>query len=142
MQAERTISKLRVLIVDDESSVADSLALVFSTQGYDSRVAYSAEHAADIISQWQPGLIILDVMLPGMNGIDFAIQLKSSCPTCRVLLFSGQENTAALVQEAIEKGHVLTILAKPVDPKSFLDEAARLAAAELPPSTLEDSNAG
>lgn len=142
MQAQGSISKLRVLIVDDETSVADSLALVFSTQGYDSRVAYSAEQAAVIISQWQPGLVILDVMLPGMNGIDFALQLKGSYPTCRVLLFSGQENTASLVQEAIEKGHALTILAKPVDPKFFLQEAARMAAADLPPTTSEDTNPG
>lgn len=128
--------EFKVLIVDDESVVADSLALVFSTQGYDTRVAYSAEQAADIISQWEPRLIILDVMLPGMNGIDFAIQLKTLCPTCRVLLFSGDQNTANLLQAAQIKGHEFTILPKPVDPRIFLDEAARLASDESATSTL------
>ncbi len=116
----------RVLIVDDESAVADSLALVFSTQGYEARVAYSAEQAAEIIGQWEPRLVVLDVVLPGMNGIDFAIQLKTSCPSCHVLLSSGQQTASALVQAALEKGHDFTILAKPVHPTFFLDEAARL----------------
>ena len=124
-----TNPNLKVLVVDDENSIADSLALVFSTQGYDARPAYSAEQAAEIISQWQPKLIILDVVLPGMNGIDFAIQLKTSCPSCRVLLFSGQQNTTALLQEAREKGHEFTIVPKPVHPTVFLEEAARLASA-------------
>jgi CheY-like chemotaxis protein len=128
--------QFRVLIVDDENVVADSLALVFSTQGYDTRVAYSAEQAADIISQWEPRLIILDVMLPGMNGIDFSIQLKTLCPNCRVLLFSGDQNTANLLQAAQVKGHEFTILPKPVDPRIFLDEAARLASADRAPSAL------
>jgi DNA-binding NtrC family response regulator len=120
-------SKIKILIVDDEKSIADSLALVFSTQGYDSRTAYSAEEAADIVSRWEPALVILDVVLPGMSGIDFAIQLKASCPACRVLLFSGHQNTTAMAQEALRKGHAFTILAKPVHPKFFLDEAARVA---------------
>lgn len=119
-----------VLIVDDERAVADTLALVFSAKGYETRVAYSAEQAADIVSQWKPCLVILDVMLPGMNGIDFAIQLKVSCPVCRVLLFSGHQSTATLVEEALAKGHEFAILPKPVHPSFFLEEAARLAHAE------------
>lgn len=122
-------SRFRVLVVDDEKSIADSLALVFSTQGYDARAAYSAEQAAEIISEWEPRLVILDVVLPGMNGIDFAIQLKTSCPACRVLLFSGQQNTTALAEEALERGYEFTILAKPVHPTIFLEEAARLVSA-------------
>jgi DNA-binding NtrC family response regulator len=127
-------SKFRVLVVDDEKSIADSLTLIFSTQGYEARAAYSAEQAAEIVSKWLPGLVILDVVLPGMNGIDFAIQLNASYPECRVLLFSGQQDTAALMQAAFEKGHELTILAKPVHPTFFLEEAANLASVERTPS--------
>lgn len=138
--------EFRVLIVDDESSVADTLALVFSSQGYDARAAYSAEQAAEIISQWEPKLVILDVVLPGMNGIDFAIQLKASCPACQVLLFSGQQDSTILLDRALEKGHEFTILAKPVHPKFFLEEAARLVSAGLAktanqPSASENAHA-
>lgn len=126
--------EFRVLIVDDDCVVADSLAMVFSTAGYDTRVAYSAEQAAEIISQWEPRLVILDVVLPGMNGIDFAIKLKASCPTCVVLLYSGDQTTFPLLQEAIEKGHEFKIVAKPVPPTFFLDEAARLVSAGSTPN--------
>lgn len=119
-------SAFRVLIVDDEKPVADSLAMVFSAAGYEARAAYSAEDAAETISRWEPRLAILDVVLPGMNGIDFAIQLETSCPQCQVLLFSGDQSTANLVQEALAKGRDFKILAKPVHPSFFLEKAAQL----------------
>ena len=122
--------EFRVLIVDDEKPIADSLAMIFSAEGYDARAAYSAEQAAEIVGLWEPRLVILDVALPGMNGIEFAIQLKSACPACKVILFSGDQNAATLVQEAIAKGHEFTIFAKPVHPSSFLEEAARLASSQ------------
>lgn len=118
--------EFRVLIVDDEIAVADSLAMVFCAGGYDARAAYSAEDAAEIVSQWEPRLAIVDVVLPGMNGIDFAIQLENSCPDCHVLLFSGDQSAASLIQEALTKGREFKIFAKPVPPLFFLEEAARL----------------
>ena len=126
-------SGIKVLIVDDENAVADSLALVFSVAGYDTRVANSAEEAAEIIRQWEPRLVILDVVLPGMNGIEFTIQLKNSHPGCRVVLFSGQEITSSLVQNAQERGHEFAILAKPVHPTLLLEEASRLSATGTAP---------
>ena len=119
----------RVLIVDDDKAIADSLALIFSNHGYLPRVAYSAEQAAEIVAQWTPSLAILDVVLPGINGIDFAIQLKSLCPACHVILYSGQLITAALAEEAANNGHPFTIAPKPVHPTFFLEEASRLLAA-------------
>ena len=129
--------EIRVLIVDDEKMVADSLALVFSGNGYETRTAYSAEQAAEIVSRWEPSLVILDVMLPGLNGIDFAIRLKALFPACHILLFSGDQNTSRLIQEALENGHEFSVMAKPVYPKVFLDEAARLASAVSAPNVRD-----
>lgn len=121
-------SGARVLIVDDERVIADSLAWIFALHGYETRAAYSAEQAAEIVSQWQPALVILDVVLPGMNGIDFAIQLNKPDPACRVLLFSGQLVTSSLVEAAQKKGHDLEVVAKPVHPTVLLDTATSLLA--------------
>lgn len=127
-------SRAKVLIVDDDKAIADSLALIFSNHGYVLRVAYSAEQAAEIVAKWEPALAILDVVLPGMNGIDFAIQLKSVSPNCHVILYSGQLVTAALAEEAEKNGHPFTIAPKPVHPTFFLEEASRLldAGASIP----------
>ena len=68
----------KVLIVDDEHTIADTLDAIFSASGYETRTSYSAEQALEIVVEWQPDLAILDVVLPKMNGIDLAIFLKRS----------------------------------------------------------------
>jgi CheY-like chemotaxis protein len=116
----------RILIVDDESAIADTLQMIFQMQRYDARVAYSAERAAELISQWAPELAILDVILPEMNGIDLAIVIKENYPKCHVLLFSGHTNTSMLLEEAGRKGHNFEVLAKPVMPDLMLERASEL----------------
>jgi CheY-like chemotaxis protein len=118
----------RILIVDDELAIADTLALIFKTQHYDARVAYSAECAVEIIAEWRPDLAIIDVILPEMNGIDLAIVFKANYPGCHVLLFSGHANTAMLLEEACRKGHQFEVLAKPVHPNIMLERASALLA--------------
>jgi DNA-binding NtrC family response regulator len=116
----------KVLIVDDEKNIGESLAAIFTSRGYESKVAFSAEQAVEMIAEWQPDLAILDVGLPKMNGIDLAVALKNSHPACRVLLFSGHPNTVDLLAQAAADGHLFEILAKPVHPSEMLGMAARL----------------
>ena len=118
----------RILIVDDELAIADTLALIFRTQHYDARVAYSAESAIELIAAWRPDLAILDVILPGMTGIDLAIVTKANHPRCQVLLFSGHANTTMLLEEAGKKGHQFEVLPKPVHPTVMLERASALLA--------------
>jgi DNA-binding NtrC family response regulator len=116
----------KVLIIDDAENVADTLALIFSKEGYDVRVAYSAEQAIEIIAGWVPDLAIVDVVLPQMNGLELTLVLKDNHPTCRVLLFSGEEATGELVARAARDGNVFEVLAKPVHPAYILEAAANL----------------
>jgi DNA-binding NtrC family response regulator len=118
--------KMRVLIVDDERVIADSLALIFSNEGYEGRAVYSAEQALELISEWIPQLAIIDVKLPGKNGIDLAILLKEECRDCRVMLFAGQAATSDLLASARQSGHFFDILEKPVHPSELLTLASRL----------------
>ena len=73
-----------------------------------------------MIDQWPPQFAILDVFLPGMNGIDLAIRLKAELPSCRLTLFSGQASTSDLLEQARQEGHSLEILPKPVHPDELL----------------------
>jgi CheY-like chemotaxis protein len=116
----------RVLFVDDERLIADTLATIFSSQGYETRAVYSAEQALELISDWLPNLAIIDVRLPGMNGIDLAIRVRAEYPDCRVSLFSGQASTSDLLDLARENGHSFDILAKPVPPEELIAQASRL----------------
>lgn len=121
----------KVLIIDDAQNVADTLALIFSKEGYQTRVAYSAEEAIEIIAEWVPDLAIVDVVLPEMNGIDLALVLKDNHPDCRLLLFSGEEATAELVARAAKNGNFFEVLAKPVHPAHILEAAAALLGSDL-----------
>ncbi|MGA8729605.1 MAG: response regulator [Terracidiphilus sp.] len=116
----------RILIIDDDHGIADTLALIFSAHRYAARVAYSAEEAIEMIAEWPPHVAIIDVMLPRMNGIELAIVLKANHPGCRTLLFSGQPDTSKLVEEALKRGHRFEILAKPLPPTFLLETVAGL----------------
>ena len=120
------VGEVRILIVEDEKVVADTLGKILSSTGYDIRVAYSAEAAMLTVSQWVPDVAILDVILPKMNGIDFAVGLKTRFVGCRVLLFSGQPSAEGLMQKARSEGHKFEILAKPVHPTVMLDTISSL----------------
>ncbi len=115
------VGKKRVLVVEDEAIVADTLRQILSSNGYDTHVSYSAEAALNSLSRWTPDLAILDVMLPKMNGIDLALALKERLSGCRILLISGQPSVENLLRDARAKGHGFEILAKPVHPTEILN---------------------
>jgi DNA-binding NtrC family response regulator len=117
---ERT-GERRILVVEDEKVIADTLGQILRVNGYDVRVAYSAEDALEIISGWSPSLAVLDVMLPGMNGIELAFKLMQADPGCQILLFSGAPAVNSIVQQARSEGHEFEILAKPVHPNVMLN---------------------
>lgn len=122
----------RILIVEDEQVVADTLGQILSAHGYEVRIAYSAEAAIPIISGWPPNIALLDVMLPNMNGIEFAVVLKKNQPRCGVLLFSGQPSVEQLLAKARDEGHFFEILAKPIHPSVVLNTISNLLCAGDP----------
>jgi len=111
----------KILVVDDEVRIAETLKIIFSTRGFEVRVAHSAEEAFETVSDWKPDLALVDVMLPAMNGIDFGLSLKEHCAGCLLLLISGHPGTTALLDGAREQGHQFDILAKPLHPALILD---------------------
>jgi DNA-binding response OmpR family regulator len=109
------LSSIRVLIVDDEHIVADTLTLLLAARGYNARAAYSGEQAATIVDEFKPHAVISDVLMPGMNGFELADWLEDQHPNCKVLLISG--NTG---EETLDT-HVFlprrrSILPKPIYP--------------------------
>jgi CheY-like chemotaxis protein len=110
----------RILIVDDEHIIADTLATIFSNAGYEAKAAYTAEQALALIEQWSPDLALIDVFLPGMNGVDLALRLKAELPGCRLTLISGQATTMDLVEQARQEGHIMPVIPKPIHPEELL----------------------
>ena len=81
---------------------------------------YSGETAVETAETLRPDMVISDVMMADLNGIDAAIKIRGLLPACKILLFSGQASTADLLDRARVQGHEFEILAKPVHPQDLL----------------------
>lgn len=112
--------KAKVLVVDDERVIADTLVIILNKNGFDATAAYSGESAVELANSLQPQMVVSDVIMNDMNGIDAAIQIRAALPKCKILLFSGQAATADLLEKARHEGHEFEILAKPVHPQDLL----------------------
>ena len=115
-----TAQKPRVLVADDERVIADTLAMILNNSGFQARVAYSGEKALELASEYRPDMLISDVIMGGLNGIDAAIKIREILPSIKILLFSGQAATADLLEKARAQGYEFEILAKPVHPQDLL----------------------
>jgi CheY-like chemotaxis protein len=113
-------SKPKVLVADDERVIADTLAIILNQSGFEAHAVYSGEKAVEAARTLQPNMLISDVIMQDMNGIDAAIRIREILPSCKILLFSGQAATADLLERARKQGHDFEILAKPVHPQDLL----------------------
>jgi CheY-like chemotaxis protein len=113
-------SKPKVLVADDERVIADTLAIILNQSGFEATAVYSGEKAVETARILEPDMVISDVIMTDMNGIDAAIRIRTMLPSCKILLFSGQAATADLLDRARTQGHEFEILAKPVHPQDLL----------------------
>lgn len=110
----------RVLIVDDEQMIADTLAQILNASGFEARAIFSGEQAVPAAEEFRPEILLTDVIMRGISGIDVAVSVSKMLPECRVILFSGQASTADLLDKAKEQGYQFEIIAKPIHPKDLL----------------------
>jgi len=118
--AERSAEKKRVLVVDDETLIADTLTEILNHSGFETITAYTAEDAIQLAQGFPPDILMSDVLMPKTNGIELAIAIREVHPTTKILLFSGQPATGAILQNAREQGHEFEILGKPVLPEQLI----------------------
>jgi DNA-binding NtrC family response regulator len=117
---------VKVYVVDDEPIISSTLAAILNASGFKATAFTSGEDAIQAAERDGLSLLISDVVMPGMNGVDLAIHLKSICPYCKVLLFSGQATTANLLDAARKLGHDFELLAKPIHPQDLLAAIRKL----------------
>jgi DNA-binding NtrC family response regulator len=114
-------SQLRIFVVDDHDVIASSLAMILQFLGGFHATSFTDPREALRAAQVEsPDLLITDVIMPHLSGIDLAIQVLDRCRNCKVLLFSGQTVTASLLKSAQERGYDFELLAKPVHPADLL----------------------
>jgi DNA-binding NtrC family response regulator len=110
----------RVIVVDDETRIASTLVEILKGEGFDALSASTGDAAIDLARTVQPDIVLSDVIIPGLNGIELGIRINELFPKCHVILFSGQAATLDLLKEARQRGHEFEILAKPIKPTALL----------------------
>jgi CheY-like chemotaxis protein len=110
----------RVFVVDDDRVIASTTTTILRLSGYEAHSFVNPLEALEAARTVRPDLFIADVVMPGLSGIELAVRLKELCPTCKVLLFSGQMETEDLLEAALRQGHHFEVLAKPIHPTDLL----------------------
>jgi len=114
----------RVLIVDDDRLVADTLSLIFEKGGFDSLACYSAEQALEHARDFHPHLLLCDVAMPGRDGIALVNDISQEFPSCRFLVLTGFYGNLHRVRQCADRIPMpVGIFTKPCQPADLLREA-------------------
>jgi two-component system nitrogen regulation response regulator NtrX len=92
------MSKASVLVVDDEAAIRESISDILSDEGYTVHVAESGEEALSFLAEQTPDIVLLDVWLPGMDGLDTLKMMKEKSPETPVIMVSGHGNIETAVR--------------------------------------------
>ena len=113
-------SQPNVIVVDDERIIADTLSTILNHNGYSATATYDAKSALELMNTTSPDLVITDVLMPEMNGVDLAIEVRNRVPDCEVILFTGQPQNSEVLRPALDPKNGFSLLVKPLHPSLLL----------------------
>jgi CheY-like chemotaxis protein len=110
----------RILVVDDEMLIADTIVQILNRNGFIAEAAYSGAQAIECARLTCPDLVLSDVLMPQMDGVEAAIEISKLCPDTRIVLFSGQAATLEILSRARDRGYNFELLPKPIHPTQLI----------------------
>jgi len=110
-------SKGRVLVVDDDASLAEMLSIVLRQEGFESRLCARGDEAMDAFREFRPDLVLLDLMLPGKDGIDVCKEIREESGVPIVMLTAKSDTVDVVV--GLESG-ADDYVVKPFKPKELV----------------------
>ena len=108
----------RVLVVDDERVIGDTLTMILKMNGFEASAVYSGEDAVERVGTWQPDILLSDVWMGEMDGIEAARRVRELRPACRIVLLSGGHLQSEAWGEIDRLG--FEYLDKPIPPDSLV----------------------
>ena len=113
-------ARTRVLVVDDERLVADTTAEILSGAGFDAKSVYDGWAALEMARSFLPDVLLTDVMMPQMNGVELAMTFSKTLPNTKVLLFSGQAGISVVLDQGRDQGYEFPLIGKPIHPTKLI----------------------
>ena len=122
------MAEAKVLVVDDEDDVVQFIQTVLTTEGFDVVTAYDGLGAIDVALAEKPDVIILDIMMPVMDGYEVCAKLRASEETSRIpILCLSSAYTTSAVRQSREMG-AQGYIVKPFAPADLVNEIRRVLA--------------
>jgi CheY-like chemotaxis protein len=115
--------KRKILIVDDDPGILSMLQLMLRLEGYDAIVCGDSRLVVDTMAREKPDLVLLDALMPGLDGIQVLDAVKAHALTIPVILVTGNANESYLKQ-ALQAG-AKGVLAKPFVKEALLDQLGK-----------------
>jgi len=116
----------RILLIDDEAAITESLTEILNGAGYEALAFQDGYAAIESARHLCPDIVLSDVVMPKLNGVETVIMIRQICAATRIVLFSGQSGTADILQKARSKGHEFELLPKPIHPDDLLKRLSAL----------------
>jgi DNA-binding NtrC family response regulator len=113
-------SNFRVLVVDDDPAIASLTAQILEQGGFSAKHATHPTEAMVAMDSFRPHLLITDVMMPMVSGVELALAVRRAWPECKALLMTGKVDAAELLAAARKEGNDFALLQKPVPPVALL----------------------
>jgi CheY-like chemotaxis protein len=110
----------RILVVDDEALIADTIVQILNRNGFIAEAAYGGKEAIEAARRITPELVLSDVLMPHIDGVEAAIAIQKFLPEARIVLFSGQAATVEILARARARGYHFELLAKPLHPTKLI----------------------
>ena len=108
----------RVLVIDDERLIADTLKEILELHGFVATSVYSGESALEWIESYRPDIVLSDIVMHQVDGIEAAMRIRTLYPECRVILFSASALSAATRWKIHHLG--FEFLQRPLHPRDLL----------------------
>jgi len=115
-----------ILVVDDEETLANTTTEILNIAGFCAFVAYDGQTALDLTAKLRPDVLLTDVVMPNMNGVELAVAVRNMFPQTSILLFSGQTGTRDILGKANADGYSFELLAKPIHPLKLIEHLKKL----------------
>jgi DNA-binding NtrC family response regulator len=113
------MSEMKVLLVDDEVEFVKTLAQRLKMRDLKADTVYDGEHAVSFVEKEEPDVMVLDLRMPGMDGMDVLRQIKKAYPSTQVIILTAHGTDKD--QEEAEKLGVSAFLKKPVEIETLVD---------------------
>ena len=118
--------KKKILLVDDDPDFVEAVKVIVESGGYDVRIAYDGEEGLEAVAEEKPDLVVLDVMMPVMNGHEACAKLKSDdatreIPVILLTAVADRVTTSTYTHRDMLESEAEDYMPKPVEPRELLE---------------------